>query len=111
MRERGRKAVTSRKLPSPAAHDITHLLLQWGQGDQAALDRLIPLVHAELRRRAKRYMHRERRGHTLQTTALINETYLRLVDAQQVAWRNRAHFFAIPARLMRRILVDHARER
>jgi RNA polymerase sigma-70 factor (ECF subfamily) len=98
-------------MPTPTPHDITHLLLQWGQGDQAALDRLIPLVHAELRARARRYMGRERRGHTLQTTALINETYLRLVDAQQVAWRNRSHFFAIAARLMRRILVDHARER
>ena len=98
-------------MPTPTSHQITQLLLAWGQGDEAALDRLIPLVHAELYRRAKRYMRRERRGHTLQTTALIHETYLRLVDAQQVPWQNRAHFFAIAARLMRRVLVDHARER
>jgi RNA polymerase sigma-70 factor (ECF subfamily) len=98
-------------MPTPASHEITRLLLAWQEGDQAALDRLIPLVHAELYRRAKRYMGRERRGHTLQTTALIHEVYLRLVDAQQVRWQNRAHFFAIAARLMRRILVDHARER
>ena len=98
-------------MPTPASNEITQLLVAWGQGDQAALDRLIPLVHAELHQRAGRYMRRERQGHTLQTTALIHETYLRLVDAQQVRWRNRAHFFAIAARLMRRILVDHARER
>jgi RNA polymerase sigma-70 factor (ECF subfamily) len=98
-------------MPTPASHEITRLLLAWQEGDQAALDRLIPLVHAELYRRAKRYMGRERRGHTLQTTALIHEVYLRLVDVQQVRWQNRAHFFAIAARLMRRILVDHARER
>jgi RNA polymerase sigma-70 factor (ECF subfamily) len=98
-------------MPTPPSHEITQLLLAWGQGDQAALDRLIPLVHAELYRRAKSYMRRERRGHTLQTTALIHETYLRLVDVRQVRWQNRSHFFAIAARLMRRILVDHARER
>jgi RNA polymerase sigma-70 factor (ECF subfamily) len=98
-------------MPTPASHEITQLLLAWREGDQAALDQLIPLVHAELYRRAKRYMGRERRGHTLQTTALIHETYLRLVDVQQVRWQNRAHFFAIAARLMRRILVDYARER
>lgn len=96
---------------TPATHEITQLLLAWGEGDQGALDRLFPLVHAELYRRAKRYMRRERRAHTLQTTALIHETYLRLVDVQQVRWQNRAHFFAIAARLMRRILVDYARER
>src|SRR5262249_9315407 len=79
--------------------------------DVAALDRLIPLVRAELHRRARRYMRRERRGHTLQTTALLHETYLRLIDARQVRFRDRGHFFAIAARLMRRILVDHARER
>lgn len=98
-------------MPTPASHEITELLLAWGQGDQAALDTLIPLVHADLHKRAERYMRRERRGHTLQATALIHETYLRLIDVQQVRWRNRAHFFAMAARLMRRILVDHARER
>lgn len=98
-------------MPTPASHEITDLLLAWGQGDQAALDTLIPLVHADLHKRAERYMRRERRGHTLQATALIHETYLRLIDVQQVRWRNRAHFFAMAARLMRRILVDHARER
>jgi RNA polymerase sigma factor (TIGR02999 family) len=76
-----------------------------------ALDRLIPLVHAELRRLARRQMARERRGHTLQATALVNEAYLRLVDVRQVRWQNRAHFFAVSARLMRRILVDFARSR
>ncbi len=95
---------------SPQA--VTDWLIAWGQGDEAALDQLIPLVHEELRRLAKRYMRRERRqraAHTLQTTALVNEAYLRLIDAQRVQWRNRAHFFAIAARLMRRILVDYAR--
>ena len=85
--------------------------MAWGQGEQAALDQLIPLVHAELRRIARRYMAGERRGHTLQTTALVNEAYLRLVDSQKVDWQNRAHFFAISAQLMRRVLVDYARSR
>jgi RNA polymerase sigma factor (TIGR02999 family) len=91
--------------------EVTGLLLAWRAGDAAALGRLIPLVHAELRRIARGFMRKERAGHTLQTSALVNEAYLRLIDAQQVAWQNRAHFFAISASLMRRILVDSARER
>jgi RNA polymerase sigma factor (TIGR02999 family) len=87
------------------------LLLDWARGDRTALDRLMPLVSAELRRLAHRYMRREPAGQTLQTTALVNEAYLRLIDASQVEWRDRAHFFAISANLMRRILVDHARSR
>jgi len=98
-------------MPAPAPHEITHLLLAWNNGDNAMLDRIVPLVHAELRRLARHYMRRERAGHTLQTTALINEAYLRLIDGPRVPWQNRAHFFGIAARLMRRILVDFARER
>ena len=91
---------------------VTECLIAWSQGDEDALKQLIPLVHEELRRLAKRYMRRERGqrpGHTLQTTALVNEAYMRLIDASQVQWQNRAHFFAISARLMRQILVDYAR--
>ncbi len=98
-------------MPTLASHEVTQLLLAWSGGDRAALDRLIPLVHAELHGLAKRYMRRERAEHTLQTTALINEAYVRLINAQEVHWQNRAHFFAIAARLMRQILVDFARER
>jgi RNA polymerase sigma factor (TIGR02999 family) len=87
------------------------LLVAWGAGDQAALDRLIPLVHAELRRLAGRYMAGERPGHTLQASALVNEAYLRLFEIKKISWQNRAHFFAMSGRLMRRILVDHARAR
>jgi RNA polymerase sigma factor (TIGR02999 family) len=87
------------------------LLQAWSAGDSTALDRLVPLVHGELRRLARRYMRRERAGHTLQTTALINEAYIRLVGAQGVNWQNRAQFFGISARVMRRVLVDFARER
>lgn len=90
---------------------MTQLLLAWGGGDQGAFEQLIPLVHAELRRLARREMGRERSGHTLQPTALVNEAYLRLVDLRQIAWQNRAHFFAMAARSMRRILVDAARSR
>ena len=90
---------------------VTELLLAWGEGDQAALEQLIPLVHAELRRIAARYMARERAGHTLQPTALVNEVYVRLVDVERVKWQNRAHFLAVSSRLMRRILVDFARTR
>ncbi|MFZ0800699.1 MAG: sigma-70 family RNA polymerase sigma factor [Terriglobales bacterium] len=93
------------------ARDITQLLRAWGGGDEQALDRLTPLVYTELRKSAKRQMARERDGHTLQTTALINEVYLRLVDLDGVGWQDRAHFFAICARLMRRILTDYARSR
>ena len=90
---------------------ITKLLLAWNGGDQAALHRLMPLVHDELRRLAHRYMRGERSGHPLQTTALVNEAYVRLVDSSRVRWQSRAHFFAVSAQLMRRILVDVARTR
>jgi RNA polymerase sigma factor (TIGR02999 family) len=90
---------------------VTELLLAWRDGDQSALERLMPAVHEELRRLARRQMRGERPGHTLQTTALVNEAYLRLIDLNRVRWQDRAHFFAISARLMRRILVDHARSR
>jgi RNA polymerase sigma factor (TIGR02999 family) len=91
--------------------EVTQLLLAWSRGDRAALDRLIPLVSTELHRLAHHYMRGERVGHTLQTTALVNEAYVRLVDASRVEWRDRAHFFAVSANLMRRILVDFARRR
>ena len=87
------------------------MLLKWGQGDQAALEQLIPLVHQELHRIARRCMAGERVGHSLQATALVNEAYLRLVDGKSVAWHDRAHFLAVSARVMRHILVDHARAR
>jgi len=90
---------------------ITQLLLAWSEGDQTALEKLIPLVHAELRRLARSYMRRESPGHLLQTTALVNEAYLRLVDQRKVKWQNRAQFFGVSAQLMRRILVDFARAR
>jgi len=98
-------------MPIAAQHEVTQLLMAWNEGDQSALERLIPLVHAELHRIARRYMRNERAGHTLQTSALINEAYMRLIDAQQVHWQNRAHFFGIAAQLMRRVLVDFARSR
>jgi len=91
--------------------EITQLLMNWSQGDKAALDQLVPLVYPELRRLAKRHMDREDPAHTLQTSALINEAYLKLVDQQNVEWQNRAHFFAVAAQVMRHILVDHARTR
>ena len=90
---------------------VTQMLVAWGNGDQAALDNLMPLVYEELHRLAHHYMSRERPGHTLQTSALVNEAYLRLVDQEKVHWQNRAHFFGIAARLMRHILVDYARKR
>src|SRR5215813_12427855 len=90
---------------------ITQLLLAWSDGDQTALEELTPLVYAELHRLAEGYMRHERPGHALQTTALVNEAYLRLVDLKQVQWQNRAHFFGIAAQVMRRILVDFARKR
>ena len=89
---------------------VTELLLRWRAGDQKCLNRLVPLVEGELRRIAHRYMRMERHGHTLQTTALVNEAYLKLVDQAQVDWQNRAHFLGVAARLMRHILVDHARK-
>ena len=98
--------------PSPTAtEEITQLLLAWGQGDQAALERLLPLVYEEMRQIAHHHMRRQRPDHTLQTTALVNEAYLRLVDAQRVQWQNRVHFFALAAQAMRHILVDLARAR
>jgi RNA polymerase sigma-70 factor, ECF subfamily len=90
---------------------ITDLLVAWGDGDRAALDQLVPLVNAELRRLARGYMRGERPGHTLQTTALVNEAYLKLVEQNRIRWQNRAHFLAIAAQQMRRILVDYARRR
>ena len=96
---------------APDRSSVTELLRAWGQGDAQALDRLTPLVYQELRRIAGRYMARERRDHTLQATALVNEAYLRLVDAKEVSWHDRAHFFAISSQTMRRILVDFARAR
>ena len=93
------------------AETPTDLLLAWGNGERAAFDRLLPLVSHELRQLAGKYLGRERRGHTLQPTALVNEAYLRLVDLNRIQWQDRAHFFAIAARTMRRILVDHARAR
>ena len=90
---------------------MTELLRAWSDGDDAALEQLIPLMEAELRRLARGYMGRERQGHTLQTTALVNEAFLRLTDARHVRWQDRAHFLGISARLMRRVLVDYARRR
>lgn len=92
-------------------HEVTGLLQAWGRGDEEALPKLVPLVYQELRQAARRYMARERPGHLLQTTALVNETYLRLVGVQKVSWQNRAHFLAVCAQLMRRILTDFARSR
>src|SRR6266508_3169468 len=94
-----------------APHEVTKLLKDWSSGDQTALDKLLPLVQDELHRLAHQHMRREGPGHILQTSALINEAYLRLVDQPQIQWENRAHFFGIAARLMRRILVDDARKR
>ena len=95
----------------PATAQITELLRSWSNGDEAAFQALLPIVESELRRLARVYMAKERRDHTLQTTALVNEAYLRLVEARQVAWQDRSHFLGIAARLMRQILVDHARRR
>jgi RNA polymerase sigma factor (TIGR02999 family) len=98
-------------MPGPPAEDVTGLLRAWCAGDQGALEKLTPLVYQELHQRARRYMANERPGHTLQTTALVNEVYLRLVGAPQQNWANRSHFYAVCAQLMRRILVDFARSR
>lgn len=98
-------------MPTQSPGAVTQLLRAWSDGEEGALERLTPLVEAELRRLARGYMGRERRGHTLQTTALVNEAFLRLTDAQRVRWQDRAHFLGISARLMRRVLVDHARSR
>jgi RNA polymerase sigma factor (TIGR02999 family) len=98
-------------MAAPQADEITHLLQAWSAGDDRALEKLTPLVYRELHRVAKRYMAREKPGHTLQTTALINEVYVRLVAFKEVSWQDRAHFFAVCAQLMRRILTDWARRR
>ena len=90
--------------------NVSQLLVKWGEGDQAALDRLMPLVYSELRRLASNYLRRERQNHTLQPTALVNEAYLKLIDQKSARWQNRAHFYGVAAQLMRRILVDHARQ-
>ncbi|MEM7351729.1 MAG: sigma-70 family RNA polymerase sigma factor [Acidobacteriota bacterium] len=96
-------------MAQPSKKPVTDLLLAWNDGQAAALDELMPLVYAELRRLAQHFLNSERSGHTLESTALVNETYLRLIDQKRVSWRNKAHFFAIAAQQMRRILVDHAR--
>ena len=94
---------------APASEGITQLLINWRDGDKAALDQLMPLVYEELRRLARGFMGKERNNHTLQTSALINEAYLKLVDQDETNWQNRAHFFAVSAQIMRHILIDHAR--
>ena len=94
-----------------SSENVTQLLVKWGDGDKAALERLMPLVYSELRRLAKNYLRRERQNHTLQPTALVNEAYLKLIDQKNARWQNRAQFYGVAAQLMRRILVDHARQR
>ena len=94
-----------------SSQELTHFLLAWRQGEKEALNKLIPVIYEELRRIAHSYIHGERKGHTLQTTALVNEAYLRLLDCSRVNWQNRAHFLAVSAQLMRRILIDYARSR
>lgn len=96
---------------NPPPQEVTQLLVAWGNGDQSACEQLMPIVYQELHRLAHRYMKRESPGHTLQTSALVNEAFVRLVDQQSVRWQNRAHFFGIAAQMMRRILVDYARNR
>jgi RNA polymerase sigma factor (TIGR02999 family) len=98
-------------MPVPATAQVTNLLVAWRRGDEAAFEQLIPVVHAELHRIAQRHMGHERHGHTLQPTALVNEAYLKLVDVRQIQWQDRAHFFAMSSRVMRRVLVDAARAR
>ena len=95
----------------PAEHDVTELLREWSEGDQQALSELLPIIYNELRQVAHRYLRRERAEHTLETTALVHEAYLKLIDQRSVNWQNRAHFFAIAAQAMRRILIDNARRR
>lgn len=105
-----RKSTVKTLIP-PVPHQVTRLLKEWSEGDETALEQLTPLVYDELHRLAHQHMRRERPGNVLQTSALINEAYLRLVDEPRIHWQNRAHFFGIAARLMRRILVDEARKR
>lgn len=106
-----RAALGPRGAHTELTEEITGLLLQWRAGDESALDKLMPLIYDELRRLARQCMRRERAGHTLQTTALVNEAYIRMVKSSQVDWHDRAHFFAVAAQLMRRVLVDEARKR
>ncbi len=94
-----------------ADHDITQILQQWSDGDANAVEQLFPFVYDELRRLARNYLTREREGHTLQPTALVHEAYLRLIDQDRTTWQNRSHFYAVAAQMMRRILVNHARDR
>jgi RNA polymerase sigma factor (TIGR02999 family) len=103
------RSVFEEPLPVAPQETVSQLLLAWSDGDSDALDRLLPLVEPELRRVAKHHMRQENPGHTLQTTALVNEVYLKLVTQKRAQWQNRAHFFAVAARFMRRILIDHAR--
>jgi DNA-directed RNA polymerase specialized sigma24 family protein len=104
----GKRARLSNRTPAPAAHEVTQLLADWSHGDQAALEKLTPLVYEELWRLAHHYMERQSPGHTLQTTALVNEAYLRLAEQNRPGFTNRAHFFAVAAKAMRQILVNHA---
>src|SRR6059036_2617612 len=98
-------------MTASSSHSVTRLLLAWRQGDAAALDQLVPVVYQKLRRLARHYMAGQRPGHTLQATALVNEAYMRLIDCEQVNWKDRAHFFAVSAQMMRRVLVEFARSR
>jgi RNA polymerase sigma factor (TIGR02999 family) len=98
-------------MTEPSPHAVTQLLLKWRQGDQAALDELMPIVYDELRRLARRYISRERTGHTMQTSDLVHEAYMRLIDYTRIQWQDRSHFMAVAAQAMRRILVEHARAR
>jgi len=98
-------------MQAQSSKEITQLLIAWSDGDESALDRLAPLIHSELHQLAHRYMKRERPGHLLQTSALVNEAYVRLIDWKNVRWQNRAHFFGVAAQMMRRVLVDFARDR
>src|SRR5437773_3664242 len=98
-------------MATPARKDVTDLLIDWGKGDQEALNKLMPLVYDELHRLASRHLRHERPGHTLQTTALVHEAYLKLMDQRKLTWQNRVQFFAAAAQVMRHILVDHARSR
>jgi RNA polymerase sigma-70 factor, ECF subfamily len=111
VRQQRVRPASKRGSAMPSARDVTQLLIAWSDGDQSALEKLTPLVHAELHRLARRYMAQEGQGHTLQATALVNEAYLRLIDWKNVKWQNRAHFFGVSANLMRRVLVDYARSR
>src|SRR5215468_10554608 len=105
----GKRARLSNRTPAAAAHEVTQLLAKWSQGDHGALETLTPLIYEELRRLARHYMERQSPGHTLQTTALVNEAYLRLADQKRPDFTGRSHFFAVAAKAMRQILVDHAR--